>query len=138
MSDSFSNFDVRQLKRNSNMMLADFTFRDDAGFGPITVKKDFITDYASLGALRNILLFVFYAILVGYGDKAATIHDWLYRGNGIQRDTGGIYYPTRLECDQIFYRALRAEGVARWRALLFYAGVRVGGMSSYKRVTATA
>jgi len=137
MSDSFSNFDTRLLKKDCHMMLAPFSFNDSAGFGVITVNKDFITDYASLGALRNILLFVFYAILVGYGDKAATIHDWIYRGNGISSE-GRVYYPTRKECDEIFYRALRAEGVARWRAWIFFAGVRIGGASSYKRVTATA
>lgn len=137
MSDSFSNFDTRLLKKDCHMMLDKFSFNDSAGFGVITVDKGFITDYASLGALRNILLFVFYAILVGYGDKAATIHDWIYRGNGIVQD-GRVYYPTRKECDDIFFRALRAEGVAKWRSLLFYWGVRVGGGSSYKRVTATA
>ena len=31
----------------------------------------------------------------------------------------------------VLYRALRAEGVARWRAWLFWAGVRIGGTKQY-------
>lgn len=136
MSKAFSNFDTREVARREYLLLADFSFDDVLGFGVITAKAGFSTDYASIDVLRNILLFLFYAILVGYVDKAATIHDWIYRGNGIARPDDGVYYPTRKECDQIFYRALRAEGVANWRAMIFYAGVRIGGKSSYKRVSA--
>lgn len=138
MSKAFSYLDTRELARRQYQLLSDFSFDDLLGFGVIPVKQGFITDYASIDVLRNFLLFMFYALLAGYGDKAATIHDWIYRGNGIVRADGSIYYPTRKECDQIFYRALRAEGVAKWRAVLFYAGVRVGGHSSYCLVSAKA
>ena len=37
----------------------------------------------------------------------------------------------RKQADDVFYQPLRAEGVARWRAWLFWAGVRVGGASRY-------
>jgi hypothetical protein len=138
MSKAFSNFDTREIARRQYQLLADFRYDDVLGFGVITAKNGFITDYASIDVLKNVLLFLFYALLVGYGDKAATIHDWIYRGYGITRVDGTVYYPTRKECDQIFYRALRAEGVAKWRSAFFYAGVRIGGRSSYKRVTAKA
>lgn len=138
MSKAFTNFDTREIARREYELLADFGFDDVLGFGVITAKKGFTTDYASIDVLKNILLFLFYVLLVGYGDKAATIHDWVYRGNGIQRSDGTVYYPTRLECDQIFYRALRAEGTAQWRAMLFYYGVRIGGHSSYRLVSAKA
>lgn len=138
MSKAFSYLDTRELARRQYQLLSDFSFDDLLGFGVIPVKQGFVTDYASIDVLRNFLLFMFYALLAGYGDKAATIHDWIYRGNGIARADGSIYYPTRKECDQIFYRALRAEGVAKWRAVLFYSGVRVGGHSSYRLVSAKA
>ena len=138
MSKAFTYLDTRELGRRKYQLLSDFAFDDVLGFGVITAKNGFITDYASLDVLKKLLLFLFYALLVGYGDKAATIHDWIYRGYGIARADGTVYYPTRKECDQIFYRALRAEGVAKWRAVLFYAGVRIGGGSSYKQVTAKA
>jgi hypothetical protein len=138
MSKAFSYLDSRELARRQYQLLADLHFDDILGFGVITAKNGFITDYASLDVLKKFLLFMFYALLVGYGDKAATIHDWIYRGYGIARADGSVYYPTRKECDQIFYRALRAEGVDRVRCFLFYAGVRIGGASSYKQVTAKA
>lgn len=138
MSKAFTYLDTRELARREYQLLSDFHFDDVLGFGVITAKNGFITDYASIDVLRNCLLFFFYALLAGYGDKAATIHDWIYRGYGIARTDGTVYYPTRKECDQIFYRALRAEGVAKWRCIFFYVGVRIGGHSSYKQVTAKA
>jgi len=132
MAKTFSNFDTRELERRLYLLLADFSW-NDAVLGKITAKKSFQTNYASIDVLHNIWLFVFYALLANYGDKAATIHDWLYSGYGIEKEDGTIYYPTRLECDQALYRALRDEGVARWRAWIFYAGVRIGGESAFAK-----
>lgn len=129
-SGVFGDFDTREVERRSYLMLAKFWCIDSV-FGKITTEKGFSTNYASIDVLHNIWLFVFYALLASYGDKAATIHDWLYSGYGIQREDGTVYYPTRLECDQILYRALRSEGIAKWRAWIFYAGVRIGGAKSY-------
>lgn len=128
---SFSNFDTRELKRRLYLMLDDFTYNDEV-FGPITVKKGFETNYASLEALRNLFLFPLYALLADYGDKAATIHDWLYSGNPVTLADGTTRVLTREEADAVFYRALRDEGIARWRAATFYAGVRIGGSSHYR------
>ena len=132
-SGVFSHFDTRELKRRLYQMLAVFSFQDSV-FGKIEVDKGFQTNYASIDVLHNVVLFVFYALLADYGDKAATIHDWLYSGYGIRQADGAIYYPTRKECDQVLYRALRAEGVARWRAWFFYAGVRIGGRKAFTPV----
>ena len=123
---AFSNFDTRQLERRLDMLLDDFTYRD-AVFGPITAAKGFETNYASLEALRNPLLFPLYALLVGYGDKASTIHDWLYSGQPVTLADGTSKVLSRKAADDVFYRALRAEGIARWRARAFYIGVRIGG-----------
>lgn len=135
-SNKFTFLDTRQHSKDSYELLADFTYYDDV-FGPITARKGFITDYASIDVLYNCMLFLFYVLLVKYGDKSATIHDWLYRGNGIMREDGTIYYPTRKECDEIMARALKAEGVNKFRRYLFYSGVRLGGSSSYKQVNAS-
>ncbi|WNW10137.1 DUF1353 domain-containing protein [Pseudomonas sp. DTU_2021_1001937_2_SI_NGA_ILE_001] len=62
-----------------------------------------------------------YGLLAGYGMRAAILHDWLYGAGRL----------SRAQCDAVFYRALRADGVARWRAWIFYIGVRIGGASSY-------
>lgn len=130
MSHTFTNFDSRQLERRLYMMLQDFS-RNDEVFGKIIAKKSFQTNYASIDILHNVWLFVFYALLADYGDKSATLHDWLYSGFGIELTDGTVHYPTRKECDQVLFRALRAEGVALWRAYIFYAGVRIGGSKAF-------
>ncbi|MNQ30744.1 hypothetical protein D3C85_440950 [compost metagenome] len=134
--DVFTDFDTRQLERRLYMMLADFGCKDEV-FGTVTARKGFKTNYASIDIFHNIWLFVFYALLADYGDKSATIHDWLYSGFGIELANGTTYYPNRKECDQILYRALRAEGVAKWRAWMFYAGVRIGGSKAYNPFSQT-
>lgn len=90
-------------------------------FGNIIVPEGFVTNYASIGVFHNILLFPVYALFAGYGNYASTIHDYLYQEANLSRE----------QCDDIFYQALRAEGVARWRAWLMWAGVRIGGAKSY-------
>ncbi len=131
----FSHFDTREIGRRLHLMLDDFTYHDEV-FGPITVKKGFQTNYASLDALRNLFLFPLYALLADYGDKAATIHDWLYSGHPVTLADGSLKYLTRKEADEVFYRALRDEGIARWRAGIFYIGVRVGAENAFEGVIA--
>lgn len=92
-------------------------------FGDVTVPINFITNYASIGVFHNILLYPIYALFAGYGNYAATVHDYLYSQGNLSRK----------QCDQIFYLALRDEGIARWRAWLMWAGVRIGGARAYKR-----
>lgn len=110
-----------QIAKRSWVLLADLVFNDEKR-GPITARMGFTTDLASINALRYIAPLVF-ALLVGYGNAACTIHDYLYQN--------GMY--SRKECDQILFRALRGEGVARWRAWLFYAGVRMFGEKFYQK-----
>lgn len=132
MAKHFNYLESREIGRRLYLILSDLEYQDVA-FGSIVAKRGFVTNYASIDVLHNALLFIFYALLASYGDKAATIHDWLYSGYGIERLDGSIYYPTRQECDEVLYRALRAEGVARWRAYMFYAGVRVGGSGAFNK-----
>ena len=80
---------------------------------------------APLGAFLGSLGFgalALYSSVVGYGNAAATIHDHLYA-------TGKL---SRKASDQVFYNALRSSGIARWRASLMWAGVRIGGGWRYK------
>lgn len=128
--ERYSNFDTRQVGKRTYLMLANFTY-DDEVYGPITVEKGFTTNYASLDALRNIFLFPVYALLADYGDMAATVHDWLYT-KGTIKINGVEVRCTREQADEIFYRALRNEGIAKWRAGMFFYGVRVFGASHYE------
>ena len=109
--------DRRTYKLLDALVLADEDQRT------IIVPAGFVTDFASIQVLHNAFLFVLFALVSGYGNYAATIHDWLYLGGQISRK----------EADAVLYRALRAEGVARWRAYLFWLGVRTGGAKHYTK-----
>ena len=105
-------------------------YNDEQGV-TIVVNKGFTTDLASIYVLRVFLPWV-YALLSGYGDKAAVVHDYLYTLRGYY-DNNAVHHPfTRKQADQMFFRALRAEGVAWWRASMFYLGVRAGGWVSWR------
>lgn len=94
---------------------------EDLVYGDITVPKGFITNYASIEVFHNIFLFPIYALFAGYGNYASTIHDYLYSRKTMSRK----------DADEVFYQALRSEGVAKWRAKLMWAGVRIGGRKAY-------
>lgn len=113
-----------QTEQDHNLytLLAPLALSDDQ-VGVITVPIGFVSDYATLRGFRNLALFVIYALLVNYGNRAAVVHDYLY--------SLGATPLTRKEADAVFYRALRADGVARWRAWIFWAGVRIGGAAYY-------
>jgi hypothetical protein len=98
-------------------LLAPFSYLDPE-HGLIDVPAGSVTDFASVP--RWPLTFM---LLGQYGHAAAVLHDHLYA-------TGKL---PRKAADQVFLNALRSSGIARWRAWLMYAGVRVGGASRYVR-----
>jgi hypothetical protein len=117
----------------------------------MTVPTDFHSDLASIRILREvcrysalgallgwsfglgwlatallsvaIIALALYGLLAGYGMRAAILHDWLYTLGGLSRG----------QCDAVFYRALTTgDGTARWRASIFWLGVRFGGFIRYR------
>ena len=120
MSRFVSTLKTDQTDRRAYKLLDDLVLADDDQ-RTIIVPAGFVTDFASIQVLHNAFLFVLFALVSGYGNYAATVHDWLYEHGSL----------TRKEADAVLYRALRAEGVARWRAWLFWAGVRIGGAKQY-------
>lgn len=120
MSQFLAPLITEELGPREHKLSAEFMFLDNL-VGVIKVPAGFTTDFASIQSLNTPGLYWLYSYLVGYGNKAATIHDWLYRH--------GLY--TRAICDEVFHRALLAEGVDSTRAWLMYQGVRIGGESSY-------
>ncbi len=117
MSGKFTDLEIRILKEGKMEVLKPFTYMCADKVTHITVPSGFISDGTSIKALRNYGFFAIHSMLVGYGTKAAVIHDWLYRyaPNGI----------TREYADKVFKEALRADGVSKWRTELFYQGVRL-------------
>lgn len=123
----FGNLDTRHVGKRKKMLLAPFSYTD-AMYGVITAPANSYTDFASIKTLRDIGFFIIYALLAGYGDRAATIHDYLY-GGGLP-DSGATI--SRADADGIYFRALRSEGVALWRSAIFYGGVRLFGGARWK------
>lgn len=120
MSRFVSTLKTDQTDRRTYTLLADLVLADEDE-RTIIVPAGFVTDFASIKVLHNAFLFVLFALVSGYGNYAATVHDWLYENGELSRK----------EADAVLYRALRAEGVARWRAWLMYVGVRLGGAKQY-------
>lgn len=138
------------LGRNEWRLLAPFAFNDPT-HGRLELTPGLVTDLASIrtvravavvglllawllqalpwawmaqaSALVGLLALALYAAVAGYGHAAAALHDALYRAAMLPRR----------QADAVFYRALRAEGIARWRAWLMWAGVRLGGWRRYGR-----
>ncbi|MFJ3469041.1 DUF1353 domain-containing protein [Pseudomonas sp. NPDC090201] len=142
---------VRQVSRWQFQLLESLVFNDPI-HGVLTVDFGFQSDLASIRMLRTVsvvgaivalavgamvpgapwisalcwavalVAIVLYALLTGYGMAPAILHDRLYEAGGLSRS----------ECDAVFYRALHmGDGVAKWRAGIFWVGVRLGGMAHY-------
>jgi len=120
MSRFVTTLKTEQVGKQAHILLSDLVLADEQE-RVITVPAGFVTDFASIKVLHNAFLFVLFALVSGYGNYAATVHDWLYKVGCVSRK----------EADAVLYRALRAEGVARWRAWLFWAGVRIGGAKQF-------
>lgn len=137
--------------RGSRARLQGGFMYQDSRHGTIQVPVGFETDFASVKPIRTIAwallalslvvgwfwpeagaalgsmgygTLALYASVVGYGDAAATVHDWLYT-------TGEL---SRKASDQVFFNALRSSGISRWRAWLMWVGVRFGGFCRYRRL----
>lgn len=125
MSIFLTTLKTEQVGKWNHSLLDVLVFEDDK-VGTVIVPAGFSTDFASIKTLHNVFLFIFFALVSGYGNYAAVIHDYLYTTHSV-----GTRAITRKEADKVLYRSLRAEGIAKWRAWLFWVGVRLGGSSSY-------
>ena len=80
------------------------------------VPREFATDFASIPRFL-------WRVLPPWGDygHAAILHDWLYRSGKV----------TRGEADKCLLEVMWRDGVAHWKMLVIYAGVRVGGWKAW-------
>lgn len=86
---------------------------------PIKLPAGFVTDFASIPRLLHSLV-----PPTGKYGKAAVIHDFLYRSQGIA--------VSRKEADQVFEEAMEALGVGWLTRQTMYRAVRVFGGRAYK------
>lgn len=82
------------------------------------VPAGFLTDFASIPRFAWRL----FPPAGGAWDRASVLHDYCYRTGVTTRDNA----------DNLFYEALRADGVGWWTARTFYAAVRWFGSGNYK------
>jgi len=69
----------------------------------------------------------------GVYDKAAILHDYLYRRGVVYKLNQGPYRPKREEADKIFYSAMKSLDVPWWKRKLMYHSVRAFGSKYYKK-----
>jgi hypothetical protein len=112
MSGFYNDLNVTQTGADKWKLNTPLRYQSNAASDVIEVPAGFITDFATVPRVP-----VAYLLFDGYGDRAAVIHDFLYR-------TGTF---SRTICDRVFYEALLSDGVSRWRASMMYAAVRVFG-----------
>lgn len=85
-------------------------------FPNVLVPAGFETDFASVPKVLWSLIGP-----IGRQSLPAIVHDYLYvLGEGKKEDA-----------DNLFYEALRQQGMSRWKAYLMYVGVKLGGKGNY-------
>lgn len=95
----------------------------------VRVPKGFITDLASIPRF-------FWRIIppVGKYNKAAVIHDFLYRGGTIEYVVGNNHrLPTRRETDRIFKNIMQQLKVPAWKREVMFSAVRMAGWTGWKK-----
>lgn len=92
-------------------------YKSDVARRLFTVPVGFFTDFASVPRWIPII----YSMLGNRGHMAAAVHDWLYYSAVVPRKMA----------DKVIKEAIEVCGISRWRANLFYAGVRVGGWKAW-------
>jgi hypothetical protein len=95
---------------------APFIYSSDVLDRIVTVPEGFTTDLASVPRLP-----VVYLLTGATGNEAAVVHDFLYTTRPCSRK----------DADEVFYEAVLASGVPKWRAWIMWAGIRAGGSSHW-------
>lgn len=90
----------------------------------IVVPQGFVTDLASVPRFVPLA----HATLSGVADQAGVIHDYLYSKHEYTKGKEC----TREQADKVLLEAMEVLGVPWLKRKLIYAGVRIGGASSYR------
>lgn len=126
--------DTRNIQDNIDILLSDFVILVHSidKTIQITIKKGFITDFASVPRIPFA-----YLLFGGIGKWPAVGHDGLYSNSDlvevIDIDTGLPYNYDRLWSDDFFKLGLEVRGVSELKSNPMYWGVRLKGGSYYKK-----
>jgi hypothetical protein len=112
--------DTREVDELAGLheVLAPLVYRSALLGRTIAVPAGFVTDYASVPRILGV-----YDLAGGKCNKAAVIHDWLYSTQCVDRKTA----------DEVLREAILASGYSPFTAGVFYAAVRVGGASHWRK-----
>lgn len=115
--------DCRQISGSVWYLLAPLSFVRESG-ETITAPAGFLTDFASVPEWAWSLGFP----PSGEYDAAAVIHDYLYTVHCV-----GPVAISKDDADEIFYEAMLALGVSRWRAYVMFKAVQWFGASAWNK-----
>lgn len=117
MSAFLTDLDVRRIDDDRWVLTAPLVYRSVVAAQTITVPAGFGTDFASVPRVP-----LAYWLCGGIGERAAVVHDYLYRSGSLPREI----------CDAVYREAMLIDGVARWRVYLMWAMVRGFGEMFYR------
>ncbi len=110
---------VKQVSEKNWKLMAPLGYWSAVICRLIVVPAGFVTDFASVPRLPFVYWFT-----GGLAQAPAALHDWLYRTRSIS--------VTRAQADAVLSEAMIARGYWKVRAWFVWAGVRLGGASSYR------
>ena len=125
-----TNLDVRKMNEREWQLLEPLIYESN-NVGMIIVPQGFLTNFASVPRLP--FMYMFFG---GVGDKAATLHDWLY---AIPHETfkGSGFFVDRKLADKVLRGVIKECMTDSWgitkslTAWAMWAGVRIGGGSHW-------
>jgi hypothetical protein len=103
-------------------------YRSDRIDTEIAIPNGFVTDFASVPRLP-----ILYWLWGNRADRAAVVHDYLYRFPEITFSRTRSRFEARVLSDQVFQEANHTLGKSRHVCLPMYVGVRVGGWRAFGR-----
>lgn len=104
----------------------EFTYRWKRENLGIRVPFGFVTDFASIPRFARIII-----PKLGKYTKASVLHDAIYQDDFSLNDVRGRL--TRKDADLIFRDGMRDLGVVKWKRILMWMAVRVGGHFAWRK-----
>lgn len=110
---------TRYIKKGIRKVYIPFTYTpsEHLGFKPVSVPKDFLTDFASVPWPASMLI-----PKDGDSNQAAVVHDYLYTTKDRPRS----------EADKIFLDGMETLKVNIIKRRIMYQAVRIGGWAPWK------
>ena len=116
-SKFLTELECREVGEGRWQLLSDLVYQSEILNGGVIAPKGFVTDFASVPRVP-----IAYMLFGDRAHREAVVHDYLYQRHTVKKSIA----------DKVFLEAMKARGkkpLIRWA---MYAGVVLGGRSSYK------